>query len=202
MKEIENIIFDLGGVILNIDYTRTIEKLSEFCQQDISSHYTQNAQIEIIDQFEKGEISAQDFLMALNQRLKQNLTMEQFSSAWNSMLLDLPTEHLNILKELQKDYRLYLLSNTNQIHYQAFEHIAPQDFNQYFKHAYYSHLMGMRKPEVEIYQYVIQEQKLVAHKTLFIDDTEKNILAAQKAGLKAQFWKQNQGLEKIYPLLR
>lgn len=188
---IKNIIFDLGGVILNIDYIRTINIFKEYGINNFDEIYNQARQTKLFDKLDKGEITPADFR---NEVRKLNpathLTDEQIDQAWNAMLLDMPVERLDVLLALKSHYRTFLLSNTNEIHVPEFSGIVKKtidknDLSDFFEKAYYSNEMGMRKPNTDIYQFVLDKHGLAAYETLFIDDTIQNIEGAQKAGLHA-----------------
>ena len=117
------------------------------------------------------------------------LTNEQIRNAWNALLLDFPPERINWLKEIKNRYNIYLLSNTNEIHYNSFtktfkEQINDGSFDDLFIKAYYSHKIGLRKPSKEIFETILKEQDLDAAETVFIDDSEANIQAAKSVGLQ------------------
>ena len=185
----KNIIFDLGGVLLNIDYSLTQKAFQEIGITDFDALYSQLHQSKIFDDFEKGILSAAEFRTALRDISGQNLKDNQIDLAWNAMLLDLPKQRLDLLEKLAKRYRLFLLSNTNEIHIAAFSKYLEKTFGRpdlstFFEKEYYSYEMKMRKPDVEIYHFVLNEQQLVPQETVFIDDLFHNANGAKKAGLK------------------
>ena len=142
----------------------------------------------MFEDLETGRISPEDFLEALKKESPVTLTVQQIRDAWNSMLLDFPLERLQLLRQLQNQYNLYLLSNTNAIHLEAFQKILMDltgfpSIGLFFERAYYSHLTGWRKPEPEIYQLVLEENKLDPAETLFIDDNPENVEGAKKVGI-------------------
>lgn len=191
MKHIDNIIFDLGGVILNLRYENFIEQLSEISGKDVGEIYTQQHQTPLFDDYETGRISSQAFRDGLKEMVDVDLADSDIDSVWNSMLLDLPKERIALLQELGKHKPIFLLSNTNAIHIDCFNQIVAdtmgEDFTGFrslFQRAYYSFEMGDRKPHPSIFQSVIDEQGLVAEKTLFIDDTAQHIEGAKKTGLQ------------------
>lgn len=185
-----NIIFDLGGVILNLDIQRTIQAFSEVSGKDFAQWYTQREQKALFDAFETGQISADVFRDAIRIELESPLTDATIDHCWNAMLLDLPLERLQLLEQLQQQKRTFLLSNTNAIHKTAFEQIIENQhgissLSHLFERDYYSHLLGMRKPHTEVFQYILQTHSLRAEETLFIDDSIQHIEGAKKAGLNA-----------------
>ena len=189
MSTIKNIIFDLGGVFMNLDYKRMEQSFIDLGITDFSELFTQHHSSPLFADLETGKISNETFYDGLRKISGVNLANDQIRDAWNSILLDFPKERLVWLAAIKKKYNIYLFSNTNQIHYDAFiETVKTQagieDFNKYFIKAYYSHELGLRKPDKESYQKIIDEQKLNQSETLFIDDTLKNMEGALEAGLQ------------------
>lgn len=187
---IKNIIFDLGGVILNLDYQRTIRAFEELGMKEFQKVYSRENQKHLFDEYEKGRISSEEFRKELCRLLEEDIDHYKLDAAWNAMLLDLPHERLELLKKLKDRYRLFLLSNTNDIHFHAFsgylqETFGFTDFSQFFEKEYYSHRVQKRKPDKEIFELVINENDLDPAKTLFIDDTLQHIEGARLAGLHA-----------------
>lgn len=186
---IKNIIFDFGGVVLNIDYKLTENAFAKLGLKDFDKIYFQAKQKELFDVFEKGLISPADFRREIKKFIDGNVFDFQIDAAWNSMLLDLPEERVRLLDKLKKKYRLFLLSNTNEIHFTAFTAYMRKKFNReifsdVFEKTYFSNKVNMRKPDAEIFELVLRENKLNKEETLFIDDVIQNIEGANKVGLK------------------
>lgn len=193
---IKNIIFDLGGVLINLNYQLTRKAFEDLGVEDFDAFYTQHAANPLFENLEVGAIEPEAFYEALREATGLTLTNSQIETAWNAMLLDFPAERLHWLSQIKNKYNIYLFSNTNAIHYNAFINIyrkvAPQldldlRFEHFFKTAYYSHTLRQRKPEVAAFEAVIQDANLDPAQTLFIDDTLLNIEGAQKAGLQTVF---------------
>lgn len=189
-SNIRNIIFDLGGVILNIDYHLTANAFKNLGLENFDSLYTQAQQSGLFDDYETGKISENEFIITLKQKMAIECSENQLINAWNAMLLDFPPERLELIKSLRPNYRIFLLSNTNHTHQQAFERILEQfigerTLDNYFEKVYFSHLVGKRKPNSDIFNFVLGENKLVPEETLFIDDSSQHIVGAQKVGIKA-----------------
>lgn len=187
----KNIIFDLGGVIITLDYQLTINEFSKLCNRSFDEFFTQYQQLTFFDEFERGEITAEQFRDSIRKEFNLNVSNESIDFAWNAMLGSIPQERLDFLKELGKEKRIFLLSNTNEIHLKAFTEIilkenAVKDLAVFFEKAYYSHLVKMRKPESRIFDYVINENNLIPSETLFIDDSIQHIEGAKKVGLNAE----------------
>jgi HAD superfamily hydrolase (TIGR01509 family) len=189
MQGIKHIIFDLGGVILNINYQLTQQAFVDLGITNFSELYTQFHASNLFDDLETGRVSNEDFLAAMHQHAPKPVSDEQLLNAWNAMLLDFPLQRLQLLQQLRQHYNLFLLSNTNAIHMDAFNKILQESrgipsLADFFERSYYSHLIGHRKPEKEAYQIIIDENGLHPAETLFIDDTLPNIEGAQAVGLQ------------------
>ncbi|RNI28136.1 HAD family phosphatase [Rufibacter immobilis] len=188
-SSIKNIIFDLGGVIINIDYAKSTDALRAFTASETQVDFSQKAQSELFDLYERGDISDAEFREGLRKEYGINATDAQIDQAWNTMLLDIPAERIELLRALKKHYRLYLLSNTNAIHMVAFNKIVSDSYgipslDELFDKPYYSHLVRKRKPGAEVFEHILAENRLKAEETLFIDDSIQHIVGAQQVGLQ------------------
>ncbi len=185
---IKNIIFDLGNVIINVNSVLTAQAMKELGFKDFEKSYTLFKQTDLFDRLEKGEITPDFLRNELRKHLVNHVTDEEFDRAWGAMLLDFPKERIDLIKNLREKYNIYLLSNTNEIHYnqymQDFKEEHGFDFNSLFVKPYYSHQVGHRKPDSKIYEHVIADSNLVPKESLFIDDLKINIDAAKEAGLQ------------------
>jgi putative hydrolase of the HAD superfamily len=197
------IIFDLGGVILNIDYTKTINFFKQLGVANFDELYTQAKQNHIFDQFEKGQITEDEFRDYIKTKANVKLSNQQIDDAWNAMLLDLPEHRIHFLEQLKKKYPIYLYSNTNAIHYKAFQNIIKQQYGtadlleNIFNDTFYSHLIGLRKPHKEGFLYIIEKHNLKPETTLFIDDTEQHINGGKKVGLKT-LWLKDKDVTELF----
>lgn len=190
MQNIRNIIFDLGGVLLEIDFALTGKAFEKLGVHDFLSLYNQYHADTFFSDFEKGKVPDEAFFNHIRQICDcHHLSNEQIRDAWNALLIRFPEERVEWLFKIAKKYRIFLFSNTNSIHYQwfvaAFEKQTGKAFNDCFIKAYYSHEMGLRKPDAASYRFILDEQHLLPNETLFIDDTEKNVIAARALGLSA-----------------
>jgi glucose-1-phosphatase len=189
MAATKNIIFDLGGVLLDIDYQKTISAFEKLGLKDFETMFSQFKADELFERLETGHISEADFYAAIKQRTEVPLTNMQIEDAWNALILNFRVDSLDFLEKLSANYKLYLLSNTNSIHLKCFKKLfATQTgkpmLDAYFIKAWYSNEIGLRKPNEDIFEFVLQEENLQAAQTLFIDDTWINIETAQKIGFK------------------
>lgn len=189
MTPIKNIIFDLGGIFMNLDFSLTEKAFINLGITQFPSMFTQHHSNDLFEQLETGQMSETEFYDAFRRETGSELTNEQIKTAWNALLLDFPPERLDWLGQIRHKYRIYLFSNTNRIHYDAFVEILAREnnctnFDSYFIKAYYSHELGLRKPYVASFQKILEEQALNAAETLFIDDTAKNLVGAGEAGMQ------------------
>jgi len=189
LTQIKNIIFDLGGVIINLDYQRSTEALQKLCNTNCNIAYSQREQAQLFDMFETGVSSPEQFRNEMRAAYGINASDEEIDTAWNAMLLDIPQERIDLLLELGKRYRIFLLSNTNAIHQKRFNEIVSHSFtipslDSLFEQSYYSHLIGKRKPDAVVFEQIIAMNKLQKAETLFIDDSIQHIESADKIGLK------------------
>ncbi|OGT35486.1 MAG: hypothetical protein A3F11_04995 [Gammaproteobacteria bacterium RIFCSPHIGHO2_12_FULL_37_14] len=188
--KIKNIIFDLGGVILNIDFGRMYAAFQQLGTIHFDTLYSQSKQSGLFDDFEIGKIDPITFRNRLRTQLKLDVGDKEFDDAWNAILLDLPKNRLDFIANLKKNYNILLFSNTNEIHLQEFFCICQRQhglhsLTQYFNKEYYSCRFGKRKPDPAAFKAIIHENDMHAQETLFIDDTLQHVLGAQQAGLHA-----------------
>ena len=186
---IKNIIFDFGGVLINLDYQRTYNAFKKLGIEDIKAAFSPLSQQALFDKLEKGQIEPEHFFEELRKISSISMEDQQIINAWNAMLLDFPIERIELLRKLKKDYRLFLLSNTNIVHYdEYFSNLQKEHqsniFEDLFEKIYFSHQLGLRKPEPAIFKLVLEENGLLAEETLFIDDVKSNIEPASALGIK------------------
>lgn len=188
IKGIRHIIFDLGVVLLNLDYSRTEQTFRDIGITNISDMFSQLRQSSLFDDFETGRIPRADFVKALQEASTVPVTGEDIVRAWNAMLLDFPLRRLQLLQQLRLHYDLFLLSNTNELHEEAFNLILSQahgvSIGMLFDKVYLSHRVGLRKPDTAIFRMLLEENGLRADQTLFIDDLLPNVEAAQALGIQ------------------
>ena len=200
---IKNIIFDFGGVILNIDYKLTEAAFAKLGLTDFEKIYSQATQKELFDALEKGLITPDTFRKEIREFLRGDITDEQIDGAWNAMLLDLPEERVTLLEKLKTKYRIFLLSNTNEIHFDSFSAYMKNKFNrnifgEVFESAYLSHRLKMRKPDAEIFEFVLRENNLKNSETLFIDDSIQHIEGANRLGINTIFLKKGETILSLF----
>ena len=187
-KNITTLIFDFGGVLINLDRELCIQNFKHLGVKNLDKLLNNYAQSGIFEQFEKGQINAEKFRDEIRKMSSMTLTDAQIDDAWSSFLLDIPTEKLDLLIELRKKYRILLLSNTNSIHIQQsnksrFTYQNRSMFD-YFDKCYLSYEMGMSKPNADIFETLLSDAQLEAEECLLLDDGEKNIEQAKKLGIQ------------------
>lgn len=187
-SQIKNIIFDLGGVIIEIHYNETIKQFKELGFADFETIYTQMKQTRIFDLLETGKIPGRAFRMELR-KFQSHLTDEMIDKAWNAMIGEMSVKTFNLVKTLREKYRTFLLSNTNEIHIDYFirnlnKKLGFNPLPEMFEHTYYSHEIGYRKPNADAYEFVLRNADILPGETIFIDDLEANIIGAKKVGLQ------------------
>jgi putative hydrolase of the HAD superfamily len=204
MTEIKSIIFDLGGVILNLNYSKTEDEFKKIGVLNFKEFYSQKKQTLLFDDFEKGKIKPEEFISSFKELENLKIKEIDFINAWNAMLLEIPIEKLQFIDSLKKDYKIILLSNTNEIHIKKFEDDLKKNnmleqFYKCFDKIYYSSRMGKRKPEENCFNQVLEENGLIAENTLFIDDSIQHIEGAKKAGIKTFHLEKNKSILDLVP---
>lgn len=201
IQGIRHIIFDLGGVLLNIDYTRTEKAFIDLGISNFNELYSQLRQTTLFDDWEIGKISREDFLIRLLEIAPAGTTSEQVITAWNAMLLDFPLRRLQLLQQLRSHYDLLLLSNTNELHELAFNDILMRShglpgLGVMFDKVYYSHRIGMRKPDEKVFKYILEKNGFKAEQTLFIDDSPQHIEGAGAIGIQTIYLEKGMTIEE------
>lgn len=189
-SHIKNLIFDLGGVIINLDTARTFESFSKLSGIPAVELQHKSKQVSLFGDYEKGMMTDEEFRAELKDFLSGDFSDASIDRAWNAMLLDIPSAKLQLLERTKKTHRTFLLSNTNNIHLECFNKIVKHttgldSIDSYFHKAYYSHLLKMRKPDDEIYLHVLEQNKLNPAETLFMDDNRDNLEGAKRVGIQA-----------------
>ena len=184
---IKNIILDLGGVIINLDIQQPFDTFKKLFADNYSEIEAAFKEVNLFNKFEVGKVTAEEFILFFLNR-HPTLTPKQVVTIWNSMLLDIPKERIVLIRKLALKYNVFLLSNTNEIHLTQinnylFDTYGITSINSLFKKAYFSHEVGYRKPDSEIFKLVLNENKLNPSATLFIDDSIEHIQSANQLGI-------------------
>ena len=200
MAATKNLIFDLGNVLYDIDFKKMNEGFTSIGINDIETHFTLNQSHRLFLDLEMGFVNEQTFFDGFRALSNLPLSNDQITIAWNSLLVGFRKSSIEWLKENNETYPTFLYSNTNQIHCDHFipefeREVADYPFETLFQTPYYSHKMGMRKPDPASFIYILEKEGLEAGETLFVDDNEPNILAAASIGMKVLHLKPGMLLE-------
>jgi FMN phosphatase YigB (HAD superfamily) len=194
MPNFRNLIFDLGNVIIDIDYARPIAGFQQLVAPGSGFHFesivSYQAQLRLFDLFETGRLSEEEFRSEIRKFLKPEVSDQEIDGIWNSILVAYPVVKFELLLRLKERYRILALSNTNSIHAAALDvaarqKLGAQRFSDFFHQVYYSHLLGFRKPEKAIYEHVATLENLNPAETFFVDDKQENVQAALDLGWQA-----------------
>jgi putative hydrolase of the HAD superfamily len=184
LAEIKNLIFDFGGVLIDLDKERCVNQFKSLGFENIEEFISSTHSGGVFAELEKGNITPNQFRTTLREIAGKDIADQQIDDAWLSILLKIPQYKLDLLLELRKKYRVYMLSNTNIIHFETakkanFEKNGHQ-LTDYFEKCYLSYEIGLTKPDDDIFEYVINDAQIFARETLFIDDSERNTEAARR----------------------
>ena len=201
-KNIKNIVFDLGGVLVDLDFKNAINGLQQAGFANVKEQLQAFDQDGIFKKFELGEIDSDQFRTAIRENSTVTLTDEEVDTLWNSMLLEVPRKKLELILDLRSKYMVYLLSNTNAIHW---DYVCKNAFNyrgfrvnDYFEETFLSYEMHLAKPDKAIFEKVLQDANLLPEETLFIDDSEANCKAAEEVGIHAHHYHIGDDLSKVF----
>ena len=201
-KKIKNIVFDLGGVLVDLDFKAAINGLQKAGFANVKEQLQAFDRDGIFQKFELGEMTAEEFRTAIRENSSVELTDEEVDALWNAMLLEVPREKLELILHLRGKYMVYLLSNTNSIHW---DYVCKNAFNyrgfrvkDYFEETFLSYEMHLAKPDKAIFEKVLQDANLLPEETLFIDDSEANCKAAEEVGIHAHHYHIGDDLSKIF----
>ncbi|TSJ39661.1 HAD family phosphatase [Mucilaginibacter corticis] len=204
MKPIKNIIFDYGNVIFNIDFNRVAAAWKKLGITNADEFYGHRQQDDVFNALERGQISPAAFRDRIRELThKPELTDEQIDDAWNQIFVGIPKGNHEILQQIKDKYRTFLLSNINAIHYDYVHDYLKREYNMVdnshlFEKTYYSHLVGKRKPDAEIFEQVLHENNLDPAETLFIDDSPQHLETAKKLGLQTYLMTAPDNLQQYF----
>ena len=201
-KNIKNIVFDLGGVLVDLDFKAAINGLQKAGFANVKEQLQSFDREGIFQKFELGEMTAEEFRTAIRENSTVTLTDEEIDALWNAMLLEIPREKLELILDLRGKYMVYLLSNTNSIHW---DYVCKNAFNyrgfrvkDYFEETFLSYEMHLAKPDKAIFEKVLQDANLLPEETLFIDDSEANCKVAEEVGIHAHHYHIGDDLSKVF----
>jgi putative hydrolase of the HAD superfamily len=191
---IKNIIFDFGGVIIDFDFQRSIDAFINLGAINFQQKYSQANQLKIFDRLDTGEISQKGFIKQLKELLPSYVNNQQIMDAWNAILIGIPEKRIRLLEKIKKHYRIFLMSNTNAIHYPIYkrelqEKYGYNNLSDLFEKVYMSFETHLRKPDMRFFKLILTENNLNPSETLFIDDSEQNLPPAKQLGMQALWLK-------------
>jgi len=201
MKRINALLFDLGGVIVDLDYNKTIEAFEAIGLEDAEHLYNQFNQSKIFDEFEIGSISREEFMGLLQEKIPQKVSQSKIKEAWNAMILGFEKSKLEQIKRYSEKIPCYLLSNTNEIHLEYIQTLLQEvpfkNLELLFTKCYYSHIIGRRKPHRETFEWVLNDMGSSPEEVLFIEDSPQHIRGAEKAKIKTLHFTYGRRLEDV-----
>ncbi len=201
-QNITSIIFDLGGVLLDLDLQKTFDAFEVLGFTGFNQHFDSYSGSPFIELFEEGKMTNEAFIATVKTYCHKGTTTEEILTAWNAMLGPLQPQKVELLLQLKKQYKLFLYSNTNALHV-AYLHqyynttFGNATFRNMFEKIYYSNEFGIRKPNTEGFLKILTEQHLLPENTLFIDDGKMHIAAAKGLGIQTLQWIQNEDISKF-----
>lgn len=202
-KNVKNILFDFGGVIVSLNKQNALNRFKEIGFADIEEYISEFRQKGIFLEYEEGKLSAEEFYTEFRKLSKKtDISDDDIDSAWMAFLIGIPAYKFQMLKDLRKKYNVYLLSNTNpSVMKWAFSNdFSPEGLpiDAYFEKCYLSYELGVAKPEKRIYELILQDSGINASETLFLDDGQKNIDAAQELGFQTYLANQDEDLCEFF----
>lgn len=203
LEGIKNIIFDLGNVIVNIDVPATYKAFKELNPKKYDSIMEELEELSFFQKYETGEISSDEFIKTLQEKLDKEVSSQEIIDAWNLLLKDIPEVRFEILLALKEKYRTFCLSNTNEIHINClFDRLQKErglsNYDSFFEKVYFSYEMGLRKPNADIFENVLKNSHLIPSETLFIDDTLEHINTAESLGIKTYHLSEGKSIEQLF----
>jgi len=199
--ELKNILFDLGGVILDLDVNGTLGAFLDMGFPKELLTYPQNMYTDIFFRYETGQFSTSEFRDAIREYAGVKFTDSEFDNAWCRMLARVPNRRTRLLKSLSDHYDLFILSNTSELHIDRFSKMfretAGFPLSDVFSKCFYSHETGLHKPDVEAFMHVLKEAGIRAEETLFLDDNIHNIKSAGSLGFNVIHITENLKMEDV-----
>ncbi len=203
MQKIKNVILDYGNVIFMIDFPKVRQAFIDLGIENPDDFFGHKGQDSLFDAFDKGEISVPEFRDGVRKKANRyDLSNDQIDTAWNALLIGVPEGKHEILEKLNANYRSFLCSNNNELHYAYCMNSIKEQYgvpnnDQFFERTYYSHLEGLRKPDAAIFERVLDQNNLVAEETLFVDDSPQHLEGAGRLGIQTVLCSKERPLEQI-----
>jgi glucose-1-phosphatase len=203
IQGIRNIIFDLGGVVVNIDPERSYRQMSNLANIPQTELLRKINNDPLFEQFEKGLIDRNQLYNHVLSLAENPFNQPDFEKAWNAMIVDIPQKNLGLIKRLKNNCRVFALSNTNEIHIEHVnglmqKHYGKPNLNTWFENVYLSFEVGMVKPHRKFFEFVLHKNDLNPSETLFIDDTQQHVEAAKNLGIQVMTVKPGRDIHKIF----
>lgn len=187
-KKIKTIIFDLGGVLYDLDRTRCVNALESIGLKDVDNLLSNYKQSGIFQQLEEGTIELDEFYETIKRMVDKPISDEIIKAAWDKFLVEIPLYKLEMLEKLRGHFQIFMLSNTNAIH---FNDEIPNEFlkagkniHHYFDKCYLSYEMKASKPHKKIFELLIADSGITPSESFFIDDSPENIRVASEMGFQ------------------
>lgn len=198
--KVKNIIFDMGGVLINLDQQRCMDSFKKLGFKDIETYIDPYTQEGFFSDFETGNMSNEEFFARAKANCRPGVTDEEITSAWNSFLLDIPKKKLDQISELRKNFKTFLLSNTNALHFPLI--CEKYHFEEYFDKCYTSYRVHYVKPDPRIFSHLLKDAGIKASESLFIDDSPANIAAASNLGFNTHLAKEKEDFTQLFLTLQ
>lgn len=201
MKRVKALLFDLGGVIVNLDYHKTINAFEALGVANAEILYNQFSQTEIFNDFETGCLSGKEFINLMKHQISTHSSESEIKKAWNAMILGFEEAKLEQIKRYSEKIPCYLLSNTNEIHLAYIQSLLGKmpfkNLELLFNKCYYSHIIGKRKPHKETFEWVLNDMGYTPEDVLFIEDSPQHIEGAKTINLNTLYFTKERNLEEI-----
>ncbi len=198
--KVKNIIFDMGGVLINLNQQRCMDNFKKLGFKDIETYIDPYTQEGFFSDFETGNMSNEEFFARAKANCRPGVTDEEITSAWNSFLLDIPKKKLDQISELRKNFKTFLLSNTNALHFPWI--CEKYHFEEYFDKCYTSYRVHYVKPDPRIFSHLLKDAGIKASESLFIDDSPANIAAASNLGFNTHLAKEKEDFTQLFLTLQ
>lgn len=202
-KNIKCILFDLGGVVINIDWKRSVYAFCDLTGKSFDELNQMMRKEELVQGIETGKLNPQEFREWFRKLFNKKIDNKSIDSAWNAMLLDIPTERIKLIQELRNNYSVMCLSNTNEIHIRDFNSKLSavstlNNLEELMHKTYYSHLLETRKPDPKAWTIILEENQLEPESVLYFEDNKINHQVALNLGINSVLIDQQNTIEKYF----
>jgi putative hydrolase of the HAD superfamily len=199
---IKTVIFDLGGVVVDLDLNLSVNAFRDLGIKEPERFIQHGVHSDIFLKLEVGEITEKEFFAGIRELAGKDITEGEIRSAWCAMFTELPAERVRIIEKLKKEHRVILLSNTNSIHRDHFDGMADgyKSLSDLFHEVYYSFILHDHKPNISVFEKVLEKENIDPKETLFVDDAQKNIAAARETGMHTMLITPDRQMEDVFKL--